>query len=472
MCSKKIIVVDLDGTLTHTDTLYESILMLLSKKPLLLFILPFWLISGKAKFKANVANNIKLNVATLPYNQKLIKWLKKEQISKKKIILCSAANQHIAKAVADHLQLFDEVIASDAINNLKSINKRKVLDEKFGKKNYDYVGNSSSDIKVWAGARHAILVNASDSVSKQAKKVATVTKTFSSQTTTLSDWFKAFRIHHWVKNVLLFVPLFTANQTINIQSLSILSLAFISFSLCSSAIYIINDLLDLENDRLHPEKWRRPFATAKLSIKTGIVLISLLIIVSLVLAWVVGSLFFVLLILYIILTSIYSLLIKKIILLDCLALAILFTIRIFAGGAAIAIVVSLWLLFFSIFIFLSMAFIKRYAEIYIQIKYGNKHIHGRGYLTKDASLIKILGIISGCLSIVVFTFYLHSEKVTKLYSEPDLLLFVLPLLIFLISWIWIKAHRGKINGDPIMFAIKDKASLLAAGLMVAIFLLA
>ena len=472
MCSKKIIVVDLDGTLTHTDTLHESILMLLRNKPLLLFILPFWLISGRAKFKANVASNIKLDPTTLPYNQKLIRWLKKERALEKKIILCSAANQNVAQAIADHLQLFDEVIASDAITNLKSNNKRKVLDEKFGEKNYDYAGNSSSDIKVWAGARYAILVNASHSVSKKAKQVATVSKTFPSQTVTLSDWFRAFRVHHWVKNVLLFIPLFTANQTTNIQSLSILTLAFISFSLCSSAVYIINDLLDLENDRRHPKKWNRPFATAKLSIKTGIVLIPVLIIVSLVLAWKVSLLFFVLLILYIILTSIYSLVIKKIILLDCLTLAILFTLRIFAGAAAVSIVVSLWLLVFSIFIFLSMAFVKRYAEIYIQTQHGNIHIHGRGYLTKDISLIKILGVISGCLAIVVFAFYLRSEKVLTLYSEPDLLMYVLPLLIFWISWVWIKAHRGKVNGDPIMFAIKDKTSLLVAGLIVTLFLLA
>lgn len=472
MCPEKVIAVDLDGTLIHTDTLHESIVGLVHKKPLYLFLMMTWLAKGRAMLKAKIASHFDLDVKMLPYNQPLIDWLKEKRSDGKKIILCSAANKNIANAVADHLQLFDEVIASDATTNLKSANKRIVLEKKFGKKGYDYVGNSNADIKVWAGASHAIVVNASRTVYKKATQVTTVSKTFSSKALTITDWFRAFRIHQWLKNLLLFVPLLAAHQADNIQSLLTLFFAFISFSMCASAVYMTNDLLDLESDRSHPRKRDRPFAAGTLPITAGALLVPLFIMISLLLGLVVGSAFLVWLILYLALTSIYSLSLKRIALIDCLMLAALFTIRVIAGAAAVSVQLSFWLLAFSMFIFLSLAFVKRYAELQVQLQEGNSHAHGRGYVVSDAPLLQILGVTGGYAAVLVLALYLHSETVTALYIQPMLIWFALPLLFFWISWVWIKARRGQMHDDPIVFAIKDKVSLVVAVLMAAAFVLA
>ena len=231
MSSKKVIAVDLDGTLTLTDTLHESILVLVRNKPLFLFILPFWLIKGLAFLKLKVAQNIELDVKNLPYNLPLIDWLKKEKANGKKIVLCTAANERIAKDVSNHLQLFDDVISSDESINLIGVNKRIALQDRFGDKGYDYAGNSRADIEVWASSSKAIVVNASNSIQNEASKITTVSRTFPSASIKFSDWIRALRVYQWSKNLLLFIPLLTSHQLGNFQSLPVLTIAFISFSL-------------------------------------------------------------------------------------------------------------------------------------------------------------------------------------------------------------------------------------------------
>lgn len=468
----RVIAVDLDGTLTLTDTLHESVVLLVRDNPISLFMLPFWLAQGKAALKAKIADRVDLDVTTLPYNHALIDWLKKERAAGKKIVLCTATNERIAHAVAEHLQLFDEVIASDAATNIKSGNKRKALEERLGVKGYDYAGNSSADIEVWAGAAQAIVVNASDSVKIKAAQVATVAKVFPPQAITLSHWRRIFRVHQWLKNALLFVPLLAVHQIDNIQLLSTLILAFISFSLCASAVYIANDLLDLENDRKHPHKRHRPFAAAAVPIAKGAVLAPLFAIASLALGLMVGTAFTAWLVVYFALTTAYSLSLKRYALIDCLTLTILYTLRIVGGGAAVAITLSFWLLAFSIFIFLSLAFVKRYAELQVQVQAGNSHAHGRGYTVSDAPLVQTLGIAAGYAAVLVLAFYLNGEAVIRLYAQPELIWFVVFLMLFWISWVWMKAHRGEMHDDPIVFAIKDKASLAVAVLIAIALLLA
>jgi 4-hydroxybenzoate polyprenyltransferase len=467
-----VIAVDLDGTLTLADTLHESVVVMVRDNPLSLFALPFWLLQGKAALKAKVADHVDLDVTTLPYNQPLIDWLKVERDAGKKIVLCTATNQRIAHAVADHLQLFDEVIASDAATNIKSGNKRKALEERFGAKGYDYAGNSSADIEVWAGARQAIVVNASDAVKDRAAQVATVSKVIQPQAITLSHWRRVFRVHQWLKNALLFVPLLAAHQIGNIQSLSTLILAFVSFSLCASAVYIANDLLDLDSDRKHPRKRHRPFAAAAVPIAAGAVLAPLFAIASILLGLMVGTAFTAWLVIYFVLTTAYSLSLKRYALIDCLTLAALYTLRIIAGAAAVAITLSFWLLAFSVFIFLSLAFVKRYAELQVQAGIGNSHAHGRGYAVTDAPLVQTLGIAAGYAAVLVLALYLHGETVTTLYAQPELIWFAVPLMLFWVSWVWMKAHRGEMHDDPIVFAIKDKASLTVAVLIAISFVLA
>jgi 4-hydroxybenzoate polyprenyltransferase len=262
-----------------------------------------------------------------------------------------------------------------------------------------------------------------------------------------------------MKNGLLFVPLLAAHQIANTEAWLALTLAFISFSLCASAVYIVNDLLDLESDRKHPRKRNRPFASGLVSVYMGAALAPLLLIVSFVLAQHVGGYFVPWLGFYFILTCAYSWRLKSLMLVDCLTLALLYTLRIVA--TAISMWLSFWLLAFSVFLFLSLAFVKRYAELEVQILQGKEKAHGRGYYTSDASLLQTMGITSGYAAVIVLAFYLNSESVIQLYKAPEVMWGTIPVMLFWISWMWMKAHRGEMHDDPLVFAVKDKASLLA-----------
>lgn len=472
MSSAKVIAVDLDGTLTLTDTLHESVLKLLRYNPFMIFLLPLWLIRGVAYLKSKVAENSVLDVTTLPLNTTFINWLKEQKADGKKLVLCTASNMRIAKAVDDHLDLFDDVIASNAHENLKSIHKRKALQKKYGEQGYDYAGNSSADLKVWAGASHAIVVNANKRVLKKASQIASISKIFPSENPSVSDWLRALRLHQWLKNLLLFVPLLASHQLGNIQSIITLIVALISYSLCASSVYVINDLFDLESDRNHPRKKQRPFASGKLLIKSGAVVAPLLIILSTILATSVNNNFLIILLIYLFLTLLYSLILKRMVLVDCLTLATLYTLRIIAGAAALSIPLSFWLLAFSIFIFLSLALVKRYAELVVQAQEGKSHAHGRGYLVSDVTILQALGVSSGYISALVLALYLRSEDVISLYIQPMAIWLVLPILLFWISWVWLKAARGEMHDDPIVFAVKDKASLFVGVLTVVVFVYA
>jgi 4-hydroxybenzoate polyprenyltransferase/phosphoserine phosphatase len=472
MVETRVIAVDLDGTLTLTDTLYEAALVLARSKPIMLFLLPFWLVKSVAYFKLKVAENSVLDVTTLPYNAPFIDWLKEQKASGKEIVLCTAANELIARNVYNHFDLFDDFIASDETTNLKSANKRKELEDKYGEHGYDYAGNSSADLEVWAGAAQAIVVNASVTVLTKASKVASVSETFPSENPNLSVWLKALRVHQWLKNLLLFVPLLAAHQFGNFQSLATLTLAFISFSLCASSVYIINDLLDLESDRRHPRKKNRPFASAKLPISLGLVVALALIGSSVTLGAVVGEEFLVILLLYLSLTVAYSMALKRLVLIDCLTLATLYTVRIIAGAVAVSVSLSFWLLAFSVFMFFSLALVKRYAELKVQILEAKSFAHGRGYVVSDAPLLQTLGVTSGYISALVLALYVQSEDIVSLYAQPLAIWLVLPILLFWVSWVWLKAERGEMHDDPIVFAASDKASLVVTVLTVVVFIYA
>ena len=472
MNEAQVIAVDLDGTFTLTDTLHESVLTLVRNKPYFLLLLPFWLLKGIAHLKQKVAEHSELDVTTLPYNQPLIDWLKEEKECGKKIILCTAANEKIAEAVVGNFDLFDAFIASDSKTNLKSARKRDALQQRYGDNGYDYAGNSNDDLEVWSGASNAIVVNASEYVLQKASKLTSVTQVFLSERAGIAVWLRALRIHQWLKNLLLFVPLLAAHQIGNSQSLGLLVIAFLSFSLCASSVYITNDLLDLESDRSHPRKRARPFAAAKLSVLHGVIAAPLLIAASFLLGAVVGLDFLIVLLVYLLLTVTYSFYLKRLVLVDCLTLATLYTMRIIAGAAAVSVSLSFWLLAFSIFIFLSLALVKRYAELLVQSKEGKNSAHGRGYLVTDAPLLQALGVSSGYISTLVIALYLRSENVMSLYVQPLAIWLLIPILLFWVSWVWLKSSRGEMHDDPIVFAAKDKTSLSVAAVTAFVFVYA
>jgi 4-hydroxybenzoate polyprenyltransferase/phosphoserine phosphatase len=455
------LVVDLDGTLIHTDMLHESALKVLRDSPWDILSIPFWLLKGKAVLKQQLAHRTDIDPKCLPYNNELLAWLKQQKAEGRKLILCTATDKTIAVAIAQHLEIFDEVMASDGSTNLAGKHKAEALEQRFGRAGFDYAGNSSADLLVWQCARRAIVVNASADIVKQARSLCEVEQVFPAKVLGFADFRRVLRVHQWLKNLLLFVPIFAAHQLTNAGTWTSLILAFFSFSLCASSVYIANDLLDLESDRLHPRKRNRPFASGQVSAFLGVLIAPVLLVASLGLGSYVGGSFLPWLVTYFVLTCAYSWGLKRLMLVDCLTLAILYTLRIVAGAAAINNILSFWLLAFSVFLFLSLAFVKRYAELEVQIHSGNEKVHGRGYYTSDASLIQTLGITAGYASVLVLALYLNSDAVVKLYQTPKIVWGAVPVMLFWISWMWMQAHRGKMHDDPLIFAVKDKASLLA-----------
>ncbi len=454
------IVVDLDGTLIQTDMLQESALQFVRLRPFKIFLILFWLCKGKAVLKHQLAKNFHFNVKLLPYNKPLIQWLRKEKIKGKLIVLSTASDYIIARKISKHLKLFDIVIASNERINNSGLRKANELIKRFGVKSFDYIGNAPQDLDVWKYSRYSFLVNVSASLEEKARKVLIVKKIFHKNPIKLLNWINAFRLHQWLKNILLFVPLIAAQQFQSILLLERLLTAFISFGLCASSVYIINDLFDLENDRAHPGKSKRPFASGNIPISFGIFLIPLLFAGSFFLAQKVGVSFLFWLLIYSLITFAYSFGLKRLILIDCITLAILYTLRIVAGAAAISLALSFWLLAFSVFLFFSLAFVKRYTELHLKSLGYKDNAFGRGYMTSDASVIQMLGISSGFIAVLILAFYINSDSVIQLYRTPKIIWGSVPLMLFWVSWIWIKAHRGEVHDDPIIFAIKDKSSIL------------
>ena len=358
------------------------------------------------------------------------------------------------------------MVASDGRTNLAGEKKADALVQRFGKAGFDYAGNAAGDLAVWRAAKQAIVVNASPAVAKRVRTACSVEREFAKKRA-WRLWVRMLRVHQWAKNLLLFVPLFAGHQLKNRHDWLTLFLAFFSFCCCSSAVYIANDLFDLESDRQHPRKRNRPFASGQMSIFTGVITIPFLLLMSFLLSLYVEIIFLQILVCYGLGTCAYSWKLKQIAIVDCLVLSFLYTSRIFAGAGAIGIYPSFWLLAFSVFIFLSLAFVKRYAEIRSCMKTRKHSISGRGYYSSDASLIQIIGVTSGFSSIVVFLFYINSDA-EIIYDNPLVIWGAVPVVLFWISWMWLQAHRGNMHDDPLIFAFQDRASQICGILFVAI----
>ena len=468
------LVVDLDGTLILSDLLYESTLKYVVAKPQNLLALPGHLLAGKAKLKRHIANQVTIDVTKLPYNLPFLEWLHTQKRNGRHLVLCTASDQSLADAVAKHLGIFDDVLGSDGANNLAGKNKALALKKFFGNNNYAYAGNAKSDLPVWEKCSAAIVVNAEKGIETQLTNNGKVEAIFPRSKVGIEGPISMLRVHQWLKNILLFLPFIASHDLENIQSWITLVVAFFSFSFCASVVYITNDLIDLDSDRSHPRKKARVFASGKISILSGVLLIPLLVAMSLFLAFHVSATFLNFLILYFVWTCAYSIYLKRIPVFDCVTLAILYTLRVVAGAAAIGNVLSFWLAAFSVFIFLSLAFVKRYSEIHDLLLSKNKDLEqlvGRDYTSKDAPLILTMGIAAGYSATIVMALYLNSYEVTLLYQNIWAVWSAILVLVFWISWMWFKANRGQMHDDPIIFALRDKTSLVAGVSFIALMLL-
>ncbi len=464
--------VDLDGTLVRTDTFIEALLQLIRRNPLLVFLIPIWFVSGLAHLKREVARRLILDAATLPYDEALLTFLRSEKGKGRRIILVTAADRAQADAVAAHLGLFDEVIASDGATNLKSAAKAKRLTELYGVRGFDYAGNEIADMAVWREAGGVIVVNADAITTSRIKAEREVAHEFAGQPATLQTYVKALRPHQWMKNVLVFVPAVLAHQLFDIAAFGKASLAFLAFGLTASAVYVINDLVDLKDDRAHPRKRSRPFAAGVIPLKQGLIIAPLLLVGAALLALFLPREFAGVLAFYFAITIAYSFFFKRTMLFDVLVLAGLYTLRIIAGSAALSIPRSFWLLAFSIFLFLSLAMMKRYVELADMGAGADQRERGRSYRAVDLESLSQFGISSGLISVLVLALHIDSPEVKSFYRNPEIIWLLCPLMLYLICRFWFVARRGEMHEDPIIFAIRDWRSQYIVGIGAVVLLIA
>lgn len=461
------LVVDLDGTLTPTDTMVESIIQLGKQHPLDLLKLPFWLLKKRAGFKANLANRLTLPITNLPYCTNLIDYLRNEKQNGRQLILATAANSNIANAVAVHLDLFDTVLASSENHNLKGTAKLAAIQHLVGSE-FVYAGDSKADLPIWQAAQAAILVNTSSKVSNTVRKSTPIELELPAVNTgSIKIWLRALRVHQWSKNLLLFVPLLTAFSFQDINKLIAITLAFFAFSLTASATYLGNDLWDLDSDRAHPRKKYRPFASAQIPILTGVALATGLLILGLIIAVNVSLNFFWMLLLYLLVTTAYTGTLKAYVLIDVLVLSLLYTLRIIAGMVVLEVPASSWLLAFSVFIFFSLALVKRCSELVALQQRGLETTPGRDYRSTDLVVLWPLGIGSALSAIVVFGLFISSPETQARYVSPQVLWLVAICLIYWLARLWIKTARGEMHDDPLVFAIRDFGSRVTILAMIA-----
>lgn len=464
------LVVDLDGTLLKSDLLIESLLVLIGTQPGSIFWIPLWLTQGKARFKQEIFNRVELQPQTLPWRLSFIEYLAEMRSQGRRLVLATGSANPTAKQMADHLKLFDLVYTSDCDINLVGVKKRDLLVKQFGFKGFDYAADGAAgDLVVWAAARMAILVNPSGTTSREVAKVALIDKVFSDPARTWKSYLSALRPAHWLKNLLVFVPLIALQSFNDAVLVERSCLVFAAFSLCASGGYLLNDLIDLEADRHHPQKQSRPFAAGTLPLTFALIAGPLLVAGGCILGAAISWGVFAVLFSYSLMSVLYSLSIKKVVLLDVLFLAGLYSLRILAGSAATSIWPSPWLLAFSTFFFFSLALVKRYSELAIMRRIDSDHAKARSYELGDAELLAAMGIASGYLAVLVFALYITTDKANTLYSHHQMLWLICPLLLYWISHVWLTAHRGKMPHDPLVFAIQDWPSriLIALGVCTA-----
>lgn len=468
--------VDLDGTLLRTDTLHEAYLKLVRRNPLRALWLLRALASGKAAFKRRVTEAAGLDPATLPVNEGFLDYLREQKAQGRPLALYSAADHALVEAIARaHGCLFDHAEGSDGTTNVAGAAKLALIRARYGDE-FAYAGNAEVDLPIWRAAKATVVVSDSDRLASRAAALAPLEARFrpGNATRRLRPWLKALRPHQWAKNLLLFVPLLLAGPLIARADWSEAALGFVVFGLLASAGYVVNDLLDLEADRRHRTKRRRPFAAGSLSIREGALGVALLLLAAAALLTLMPLPFVPAAAGYFAGTLAYSLALKREPMLDVLALAGLFTVRVAAGAVLLPVPVSFWLLSFSVFLFLSLALVKRYAELAELAKAGvERAIPGRGYGVAELALLLALGASAAVAANVIFLIYLIDERFPSgLYTKPYWLWLVFPLLLFWLMRLWRLAVQERMHEDPVFFALKDRTSLAIGALVLGLVLLA
>lgn len=463
--------VDAEGALLRANPIVEAWFALLRSRPAMALLALGRLVRGGTRaFADHVAARTEFAAARLPYDETVLNRLQQARAGGRTIALVTALPKSWAAQIAAHLDCIDTVLVHDGEHSWRSDGDGSVLERRFGRRAFDYVGRADSP--AWAHARGGIAVTAGGSAEAAAQRVPEATELIVRARVNWRTWLKQVRLHQWVKNLLVFVPLVASRRVADLEMVRAVSTGFLAFGCVASASYILNDLLDLPHDRLHPTKRLRPLAAGTLSIRSAITVMTGLLAVSVLLATTLPATFAEILALYSVGTLGYSLFLKRIAPLDAFALAGLYTLRVLAGNAASGLPPSFWLLAFSIFLFLSLAMAKRHAELAQLNAAAVDFPHGRGYRAGDLQMVSQLGVGSGYISVLVLALYLNSPEAAALYRRPDLLWLLCALLLYWITRLWLLAHRGELDDDPVVFALRDRGSRIVALCVIVVLLLA
>lgn len=452
-----ILVVDLDGTLLKSDMLYESFWSAFALQPNTPFKSMTKLLSGKTALKSYLASAAAIDVASLPYDDEVIEYIHDYRAKGGNIALITATNHLLAEKIADHLKIFDEVFGSDVNVNLKGAVKAQFLVKRFGQGNFCYMGDAYADLPIWEDAGKVVTVNAPRSLRRQTEALDKPVEHLKTFNHSWLPYLKALRPHQWLKNILIFVPVLAAHK-LDVNSLLTSIQAFIAFCLIASSVYILNDLLDLNADRAHIRKRLRPFASGVIPLFHGNIIAFLFLSGGIVTAALLNWMFFFAIGAYYVISLAYSLVLKRKIIIDICILAGLYTMRILAGGLATGIDLSIWLLAFSVFFFLSLAAVKRQAELVDLAEGDGMLVSRRGYIAQDLPIITIISITSGYISVFVLMLYINSPNVSNLYQTPEILLGICCVLLYWLTRTVLVTQRGSMHDDPVVFAAKDRIS--------------
>lgn len=462
--------VDMDGTLVSTDLLWESLFLLIKANPLFILMLPIWLMAGKAGFKSEIAKRVTLDAAHLPYREDFLSYLRRERADGRELILVTAAAEPLAKAVAEYLGIFSSVHATTPDRNLAGSRKVELLTGLYGPKSFDYAGNDKADLPVFEAARAAIVV-APDTSAKRFQRAHNSLQ-FDAKPAGLKTYLKMLRAHQWLKNLLVFAPAILAHTIVEPHAFMASFVGFVAFSVAASAIYILNDIIDLPVDRQHPTKRHRPFASGALSIPFGLTVSALLLLLAAGICTLLPPMFAVVITIYLVTTTAYTLAIKRMLLIDVICLAGLYSLRLLGGNAAASVPLSFWLMAFGLFFFLSLALVKRYVELQSATVDEGDRVAGRGYRAEDIDIVGQSGVASAFAAVLVLALYIQSSAVWELYEEPWLIWPIIPIVLYINVRIWILAHRREMHHDPVVFIATDWRSQVFVALGVFFIILA
>jgi 4-hydroxybenzoate polyprenyltransferase len=453
-------VVDLDGTLIRSDLLIERAFAELGRRPQSLLKMLSALTQGKAALKHLLAESHDFDPSLLPYDGEVLACIQRALAEQRPVYLASASHRYLVKAVADHLGLFSGWFASDGRTNLSGEVKAQRLVEAFGERGFDYLGNDRADLAVWTRAARAVAVRTPVGVARRLAGLSPDVEFLPCSRPTWRTWVTLLRVHQYAKNALVFVPLLTAHLFFELGAAYQALLAALAFSLCASGVYILNDLVDLQEDRKHRSKRHRPLASGAIPVMHGVLAVPILLMAATAVAAAVSLPFSGVLLGYFALTTAYSFVLKRKMLIDVLTLAALYTVRVLGGAVAVDVVASKWLLAFCMCAFMSLALIKRYVELAARLDANMPAPTNRGYKIDDLGIIAALAGASGFNAVTVFALYISSDAVHQLYSRAEILWLVCPVLMYWIGRALMLAHRRMMDDDPVVFALKDRGSLL------------